>query len=131
MQELYELKELLCEELKDYGKKGEMTAGSLEVIDKLAHAAKNIDKLIESEEGYSGNDQSYNSYARGRGTYAKRDSMGRYSSRRGYSREYSRNYSREYSRDGIADKLRELVEEAPDEKTRNEIQRLAEKMEQM
>ena len=45
MSELYELKEKLCDELKSYGKK-DMTAGSLDVIDKLAHAIKNIDKII-------------------------------------------------------------------------------------
>lgn len=123
--ELYELKEKLCEELKEYGRKGDLTAGALEVVDKLAHAAKNVEKLIEAdEEGYSGryvpgsyyydDGRSYrggNSYARGRN--AKRDSMGR------------------YSRDGMADKLRELMEDAPDEHTRHEIQRLADKMESM
>lgn len=65
MKELHELREKLCDELKGYGKK-EMTAGSLDVIDKLAHAVKNIDKII-NESGYSN----------------KRDSMGR----------YARNYS--------------------------------------
>lgn len=79
MHELYELKEKLCDELKDYGTK-EVTASNLEVIDKLAHATKNIDKIIEAYEGdgYSGR------------MYP--DGMG--GSYRGYSRE-GRGYSRE------------------------------------
>ena len=56
------------------------------------------------------------SYARGR-MNARRDSMGRYSGERGYSR------------NDLADKMRELMEEAPDDRTRQEIRRLVEKME--
>lgn len=139
MDELYELKEMLCEELKQYGEK-DLTAGSLEVVDKLAHTIKNLDKIMEEyDDGYS----MEGSYADGgggmssranRGTYRgsyrggnsyntqnsmarRRDSMGRYSSRR------------RYSRDGLADKLRELMEEAPDEQTKQEIRKLADKME--
>ena len=83
--------------------------------------------------GYSRDGGSYRgsyeggSYARGRGRYANRDSMGRYSSR-GYSRDG-------YSRDGgysgsMADELRELMEQAPDDQTRQEMQRLIQKLEQ-
>lgn len=141
MHELYELKEMLCKELEELGSKGELTAGSLDTVDKLAHAAKNLDKLIEKyeEEEYSNanGDMSYGggmssrssyrdgrSYARGRGRYAKRDSMGRYSSR------YSRNYSRDgYSRDGdVAARLEEIMSDVPDEMIRQEIQRIVEKM---
>lgn len=103
MHELYELKEKLCDELKEYGGK-DLSAGTLDVVDKLAHAVKNIDKIIEvyedEGEGYSSrtypdgmggsyrysregrnmnrNGGSYRSYARGR-MNARRDSMGRYS----------------------------------------------------
>ena len=45
MHELYELKEKLCDELKEYGSK-DLSAGTLDVVDKLAHAVKNIDKII-------------------------------------------------------------------------------------
>lgn len=130
MKELYELKEMLCDELKEYGKKGELkNAGTLDVVDKLAHTVKNLDKIIESyEEGESGmypyayndgmDNRSYRRSYRGDGrSYAqRRDSMGRYS-------------GRGYSRHGLTDKLRDLMEEAPDENTRMEIQRLVDKME--
>lgn len=108
MKELYELKERLVDELKDYGKT-ELTSANLEKIDKLAHAAKNVCKIIESED--EGNSGYYPHDARVyRGSYARRDSMGR------------------YSRGSLADKLRELMDEAPDEKTRMDIQRMIEKM---
>jgi len=134
MEELYSLKEMLCKELEDYGKKGEMSAGTLEIVDKLAHAIKNLDKIIENyDEEYSGAYEgeqgdsyrrgsyrggSYRSYARGRRN-ARRDSMGRYSGE-GYSRHGD-----------MVDELRDLMEDAPDEKTRMEIQKLVKKLEQM
>lgn len=134
MNELYELKEMLCKELKEYGKKGEMTAGSLDVVDKLSHAIKNIDKIIESyeEEDYSGydggsyrgsyarggRDRNY-AYARGRGANARRDSMGRYSSE-GYSR----------ANEETIEQLRDLMEEVPED-MKHEIKRLVTKLESM
>lgn len=144
MHELYELKEKLCRELKKYSSE-DVTTNSLEVIDKLSHAVKNIDKIIEKYEeeegasyGYGSYEGSYrggrsnrggynngNSYARGRGRNAKRDSMGRYSSIGGsYNDGYSRNAD-------IAAELREMMMDAPDEQTRMEYQRVISKLEQM
>lgn len=153
MHELYELKDKLLQELEEYGSK-ELSAGTLDVVDKLSHAVKNLCKIIEmkeDEEEYSGDmmgnrmmgGTSYarggnrggsrggsyrgsyegrgGSYARGRGSNARRDSMVRYSSERGYSR------------DGMemADQLRDLMEDAPDEAIRKDIERLLRKVEQM
>lgn len=139
MHKLYDLKEMLCRELEDYGNKDNLDIGSLEIVDKLAHAVKNIDKIIEKYEeeedgGMSGrsymggsyrsgsyrNGGSYReggSYARGRGRNARRDSLGRYSRER-----YSRN-------ENMTDSLRELMEQAPDEQTRMELQRMLDKYE--
>ena len=92
MKYLEELKEMLCEELEKIGKKGELSAGSLETVHKLTDTIKNLGKIEMLEEqsvGYS--HESGNSYARGRGRNAKRDSMGRYSREGGYSEE-SMNY---------------------------------------
>ena len=52
------------------------------------------------------------SYARGRGRYAKRDSMGRYSR----------------ANDEMTEELMKLMDKAPDEQTRSEIRKLMEKM---
>ena len=121
MHALYDLRDMLCKELEEYGKKGDLSAGTLDIVDKLTHTIKNLDKIIEAnEESEYSNYGSYRgSYARGRGRNAKRDSMGRYSSE-GYSRAGE-----------MADRLRELVNEAPDDRTRQEIQRLADRMAQM
>ncbi|HCJ37836.1 MAG TPA: hypothetical protein DHV37_05865 [Erysipelotrichaceae bacterium] len=134
MKELYELKEKLCKELKEYGDK-DMSAGSLDVVDKLSHTIKNLDKIIEKyeEDEYSGRMMPYSydgnyamasdrySYTRGRGSNARRDSRGRYSSRGdGYS----------YHGDMISE-LHELMEDAPDERTKQEFKRFISKIESM
>ena len=96
MHELYELKEKLCDELKDYGTK-EVTAGNLEVIDKLAHATKNIDRIIEK---YEESDYSGRSYPDGMG--------GSYRSYRGYSRRGR--YSGADDVDGMKREIHRLME---------------------
>ena len=138
MEELMKLKEKLCKELEEYAKK-DLSAGSLEVVDKLSHTIKNLDKIIEEyDEGGSYNMGSYarggnrggsygnyngnyeGSYARGRGRYAKRDSMGRYSSERGYSRD-----------DEMVAELRELMMDAPDDQTKRDLDKIIRRLEMM
>jgi len=153
MHELYELKEMLMKELEEYGRKGEMSAGSLEIVDKLSHAIKNLCKIIEAaeeEEGYSRRGGSYyyeggqggntntarmgrggsgggSSYARGggrgRGSNARRDSMGRYS-RTGGSMYYR-------NADELVEQLEELMEDAPNEQIRQRMSQLVQELEQM
>ena len=56
MHALHDLKKQLIEELEGFAKKGEISKSSLETIDTLAHAAKNLCKVIEAceeEEEYS------------------------------------------------------------------------------
>ena len=132
MKELHELKETLCRELETYARKKELKAGDLEVVDKLTHTIKNLDKVIENySDEYSGN----YSMARGRGTNAKRDSMGRYSSE--YAKDNMGGYSMRrydmdgYANDGMVAELRELMNDAPDERTRMEFERFIRKMETM
>ena len=64
----------------------DLTGPSLEILDKMAHTLKSL-KTIDAMEGYS-EDDGYRydgmSYARGRGTYASRDTMGRYASETRY-----------------------------------------------
>ena len=47
MRELYDLKDMLIKELKEYGSKGELSGGTLDIVDKLAHATKNLCKVID------------------------------------------------------------------------------------
>ena len=104
-----------------------MTDGDLDTIDKLTHSLASVKKIMafmEDDEGYSGNwpDGGYRESYRGsynRGSYArKRDRMGRYSNERGYSR------------GDLADKMRQLMMDAPDDRTRQEMQRLLDKLEE-
>ena len=70
-----------------------------------------------SERGYSRDMRPrYDDRSYGRGRYAKRDSMGRYSS------DYR------YSGGDMVEELRGLMHDAPDEETRQEMQRLIDKM---
>jgi type I restriction-modification system DNA methylase subunit len=100
MHTYYEVKDLLHDELDDIVKKGELSAGSLDTIDKLLNAIKNSCKIIMyeeySEDGYSNADGSMTNYsnARGRGSNARRDSMGRYSRDGGYAYRNRGRYSR-------------------------------------
>ena len=129
-----QLREMLCAELDEITRKGELTAGSLETVDKLTHSIKSIDTIVAMEEGGYSEDGGYEgaSYARGRGRNARRDSMGRYSSadysreNRGGRRGYSRNggYSMDDSKDEMIEKLHEMLDDAPNEKIRNAIHRL-------
>ena len=128
MHKIDELRDMLMEELEKCATKGELSAGSLEVIDKLAHAIKSIDTIVAMEEaGYSNDGYSM---ARGRGRYAKRDSMGRYSNRGGsyddmmpddMRRSYGRGYSRDEAKEHLTRELRELARETADEGSKQMI----------
>ena len=144
MHAIYELKDKLCDELEEYGKKDSL---NIDVIDKLAHTIKNIDKIIETYEeseyseryameggsyqrgdrGGQGNRGGYSrrmyengmgdSYARGRGRNARRDSMGR--------------YSRADGSEMMVEELKDPMEDAPDERTKMEFKKFIQKIEQM
>ena len=141
MHGMEDIREMLMKELEKYSKKGELSAGSLEIIDKLTHAIKSIDTIMAMEESGYSNESGY-SYARGRGSNARRDSMGRYSRRdgmsyedgsyarggRGYSRE--RGYSRDDAKEDLAMDLKELRMESRDPETSRMIDKWIKQLEQ-
>lgn len=124
---------------------GKLSAGDIDYIDKLTHALKSIKTtiaMVEADDEYSyddgmGGGMSYarggnqnnryggmrnGSYARGgmgrgRGTNAKRDSMGRYSSR-GYSRA-----------EGVKKMLEDAMNEAGTDREREAIRKAMMEME--
>lgn len=147
MHEMYELKEMLCDELAKITKKGELSAGSLDAVDKLTHSIKSIETIIAMDEYSEDDGMSYeDSYARGgqggnrgggRGGNSnargrRRDSMGR------YSRESSRgSYARRgggYSRDGEMEELKmnlqDLLEDAGSEEERKMIRKWLKQVEE-
>lgn len=120
MEYMHKIKNMICEELEEYGKKKSLSVSDVEMIHKLTDTVKNIDKIemLEGDDGYSETYPYYiggSSYARGRGRYAKRDSMGRYSSDMDddYSeRRMDRRYSRDDAKDHMMNRLGEMMEDA-------------------
>ena len=124
MKDLETLCDVLSEQLSDVTRKAKngISSGDLDTIDKLTHSLASVKKIMafmEDEDGYSGNwpDGSYRGMYRGSYAARKRDRMGRYSGERGYSRS------------DLADKMRELMMNAPDDRTRQEMQRMVDKLE--
>ena len=145
MQKMEELREMLCEELEKITKKGELSTGSLDVVDKLTHSIKSIDTIMAMEDAGYSNESGY-SYARGRGRNARRDSMGRYSREsmdnyggsyensyaRGGNRggSYERGYSREDAKEELAMELKELKMDTKDPEVAQMIHRWIKQLEQ-
>ena len=143
MKDLHEICEIVSRAIAQANEKiraagGKLSTGDADYMDKLTHILKSVKGVIKMEEesemddGYSermysrGYDRggsyrgSYDggSYGRGR-MNARRDSMGRYSSDDGYSRGGN-----------MADELRDMMSMAPDDQTRQEMQRLIQKLDQ-
>lgn len=145
---MHKLIDFVCDELEDIEQKaakGELSISDVQYADTLAHLKKNLLKseemMEEFDEGYSSEMRpmngtmrggSYNrnrdggmSYARGdgrgRGRNARRDSMGRYSSERGYSRTDEM--------EDMVESIRGMMGELPQEVQRD-ARRFVQKLEQ-
>ena len=90
MQYMYDIRDMLCRELSDISKKGELTAGSLDTVDKITHAIKSIDTILAMDNYSEDHDASYRKdYSRG--SYDRhRDTLGRYCSERYSNGRYSK-----------------------------------------
>lgn len=139
MHEFYELKEMLMDEVKELTKKGELTAGSLDTVDKLLNSIKNTCKIIMYDE-YDSEGQYSRQSMQGAGmsserSYAgaRRDSRGRYSRTGGMSYGRGGRYSRENSYGGDSQEkveiLREMMDEASTEEERTVLKRLIRRVE--
>ena len=135
---LYDVCETLNRELEESNDKirkagGKMSAGDLEVVDKLTHAIKSVKTtiaMIEKEDDYSRdydgmggnmNRRSMNSRtmrgrsnARGRTGDVRRDSMGR--------------FSRAEAEDAMMDALEDYMETVTDPNKKREVERFMDKM---
>lgn len=126
---MHELKEMLCEELEQIANKGELTAGSLDTIDKLTHSIKSIATIVAMEgEGYSYDNGymggSYNRGAYRGGSYAqRRDSRGRYARRMNGRR------SRSAETEMIVEKLEKMMQKVEDPTARQALEEAVEAME--
>lgn len=135
---LYDVCETLNRELEESNEKirkagGKLSAGDLEVVDKLTHAIKSVKTtiaMIENEGDYSrdydgmGNSMNRRSMdsrtmrgrsnARGRTGNVRRDSMGR--------------YSRAEAEDAMMEALEDYMETVTDPSKKREVERFMEKM---
>ena len=119
---MYDLRNMLCDELDELARKGELGAGDLEIAHKLTATIKNIDKIeMMEDDGYSRDGD----YSRGgdwqpgmRGAYDRDMS----NARRGthYVRGH---YSRDGGIDNMKRQLQEMLDNADDESIRRAIQR--------
>ena len=127
MEYMYELKEKLCRELEEVARKPEMGAGDLELIHKLTDTIKNIDKIDALEDdGYS-RDGDWEMEGRGRynrgSSYARRrDSRGRYTSDRRYSRDDAKTH--------MMEQMEQMMNGTQNEREREIIRRAMEQLEQ-
>ena len=139
-----QIKDMLCDELEGIAKKKELTTNSLEVLYKGIDIIKDISTIEAMEQEYgSSNDSGYsggyygrmpyymyddgmgghgNSYARGRGSNARRDSMGRYSSE---GRSYG--HYDDYSGD-TKEELQRLMNSAQNDREREAIRKALDSM---
>lgn len=133
LKNLHETCETLSRELGEANKKieragGKMSSGDLEYLDRLTHAIKSVKTTIammeaedKGESGYYMPARMYGSSYRDSyrdGDSYRRDSMGRYSSRRSYD-------------SGLANELHEIMKKTPDESVKRDIKRAIDKIERM
>ena len=99
----------LCDILDDMERKEKLSASDIQLIDWATHAKKSM-LAVDKMDGYSN---------RGR----RRDSMGRYSSS-------ERTYPRYSGKEEYMSQLYDMMDNAPDEKTRQNVHRMIREVEQ-
>lgn len=115
-----DLKKMLCKELEEVKSTKSLGMAEIEIIDKLTHSIKNIDKIIEGEEySHDGGWNASGTYSRGRYSRDDGGSSDSYASRNGmhYVRgHYSRGGSRydDGMRYSYADGLEHIVDQMED-----------------
>jgi hypothetical protein len=124
MKHLEDLRDTLCRELDEIAGKGELSAGALDTVDKLAHTIKNLDKVMMGE-GYSSAGDWY-----AMGNYGERPGYRDSVSYRGRKRDSMGRYSRTDAKEDIADKLRRMMDDAPDSRTREALDKALRCMEE-
>lgn len=132
---MYDLRDMLCKELDEISRKGELGAGDLDIVHKLASTIKNIDKIeMMEDDGYSRDgDYSRNGdYSRGgdwqadmRGTYGRGSSYARRGTH--YVRGH---YSRADSMEHLREQINDMMRETDDDRVKEALRRAASLMEE-
>lgn len=132
---MYDLRDMLCKELDEISRKGELGAGDLEIAHKLTDTIKNIDKIeMMEDDGYSrdGDYSSDGDYSRGgdwqadmRGTYGRGSSYARRGTH--YVRGH---YSRADSMEHLREQINDMMRETDDDRVKEALRRAASMMEE-
>ena len=125
---MYELRNMLCDELDELARKGDLGAGDLEIAHKLTDTIKNIDKIeMMEDDGYSRDGD----YSRGgdwqadmRGTYGRGSSYARRGTH--YVRGH---YSRADSMEHLREQINDMMRETDDDRVKEALRRAASLME--
>lgn len=118
MNAMYDLRDMLCKELDEIARKGDLGAGDLDIVHKLVGTIKNIDKIAMYEDGYS---RSGDWSADIRGNYGRGNSYanrGKHYVRGHYSRtdatEHMRMQIEDMMRDADNDRVKDALRRAMD-----------------
>lgn len=126
-----EIKRMICEEIDEIAKKGEMSAGDLDIVNKLVLTKEKLLRIeeLEGELGYSeaGEWNANGSYARGN-SYMNGNSYSRRNSSYARGRRYSRDgYSR--AADDIKERMMDMLNNGDfTSSQRQSIQRIMDEM---
>lgn len=126
---MYDLRDMLCKELDEISRKGELGAGDLDIVHKLASTIKNLDKIeMMEDDGYSRDGD----YSRGgdwqadmRGTYGRGSSYARRGTH--YVRGH---YSRADSMEHLREQINDMMRETDDDRVKEALRRAASLMEE-
>ena len=126
---MYDLRNMLCDELDELARKGELGAGDLEIAHKLTDTIKNIDKIeMMEDDGYSRDGD----YSRGgdwqadmRGTYGRGSSYARRGTH--YVRGH---YSRADSMEHLREQINDMMRETDNDRVKEALRRAASLMEE-
>lgn len=127
MKAMYELRDMLCKELDELVRKGELGAGDLEIAHKLTDTIKNLDKIerLEDDDGYSSRySRDGNWEADMRGTYGRGSSYARRGSH--YVRGH---YSRTDGMERMREQLDRMMGDTDDERVKDALRRAVSMME--
>lgn len=110
---LNKIEDMLCDELEKIAEQGELTAGSLDTVDKLTHSLKSIETILAMK------DSGYSNDVRPRYTSHYSDNGGR----------WSRMYSRDEEQGRMVERLRDMLDETSSDKARTALKNCISQME--
>ncbi len=132
MKGLYEMRESLCKITEEIARKGELSPGAVDMLDKALNAIKNTYKIemLEKQGGGFGNsyeesmDSYRRGYSRGEGSYANygENSYGSYGGGSYEENSMRRGYSRDSGKEQLVRKMEEMLRYVDNEEQRKAVE---------